>query len=419
MSPNETGWRGLLMKIKRLLRLQTWRNRLSIAIITLQMAVDKLLGKRVVILDLEEITLLPVLTPIIEQLLNSTDRISYYAAYKTTCPAVGNLVIPDKRTFHYSLSVHFPAADMYLSPHVYGNASLRTIKVHIPHGQPVKFACLPKKYFERYDVHFLTGPLDREQTEYTIAYYGLKKKITLYDIGMPKSDALMNGCYDRRSVLEDLRLDAARKTVIYAPSWEEGLSLRAFGHVLFDRLAELKNLNVIIRLHPTSLVPRSHPDFAFYTGGIDWGQIVQEYLRHPNIRFAPEGLTERLLAASDVMITDVSGVAWEFLSLVKPVIYLDCPDFFSKTLPTLYRDFGPNDVNTSRINEGRRVGHVVDSVDELPRAVRLLLNDPSYNIQERIEFAKQVQYHSGRASAEAARVIFELLHLEPNTPAWQ
>lgn len=405
------------MNLKRLLRLSNLRSRLAVGGIGLQMALDKMLGRRVVILDLEEITLLPVLTPIIAQLQNSTDRISYYAAYKTVCPPVGSLVIPGIRRFHYSLSARFPSADMYLSPHVYGNASPHTLKVHIPHGQPVKFACLPQKYFERYDVHFLTGPLEREQTEYTLAYYDLKKKPALYDIGMPKMDALMKGRYEPRAILEELGLDPARKTVIYAPSWEEGLSLRAFGRTVFQRLADLEGLNVIIRLHPTSLVPRSHPDFAFYTGGVDWAQVIEKYLHHPNLRFVPQGSTDRLLAASDVMITDVSGVAWEFLSLVKPVIYLDCPDFFTKTLPTLYRDFGPGNANTARLNAGRGVGYVLDSVDELPRAVKFLLHDPSYKIQERNEFASRVQYHPGRASAEAARVILELLRLEPNPPA--
>lgn len=387
-----------------------------VVFVTLQMLLEKILGKRVVVLDLEEATLAQFLSPVIEQLQHHTDRMAYFGVYKTICPPVGSLIIPKRRTLNYRLTRRLGMADMFISPHIFGKASPRTIKLHIPHGHQVKFASLPKEYFEGYDAHFLVGPLHREQAEFTIASYELTQDIKLYNVGLPKSDALMNGGFDRNSVLVELGLDPARKTVIYAPSWEEGLSLRSFGRDLFGQLASLENLNVIIRLHPTSLVTRDHPQFALYTGGIDWGQVVSEFMGHPGIRFIADGSTDRLLAASDIMVTDISGVALEFLALLKPVIYMDCPDFFSKTLTSLYRNYGSNTAdnlrNDPKINAGRHVGYVIENLKELPNAVEYLLAHPTFKERERNEFAGRLRYNPGHSSQVAARIILEMLHLE-------
>jgi CDP-glycerol glycerophosphotransferase (TagB/SpsB family) len=116
------------------------------------------------------------------------------------------------------------------------------------------------------------------------------------------------------------------------------------------------------------------------------------------------------------MITDISGVALEFLALLKPVIYIDCPDFFSKTLALLYRDFGSNTAdsirNDPKFNAGRHVGYIVDNIEKLSHAVEFLLTHPAYKAGERSEFAKQLRYNPGSASGEAAKTIMDLLHLE-------
>src|SRR5205085_11613659 len=55
-------------------------------------------------------------------------------------------------------------------------------------------------------------------------------------IGYPKLDALVNGTWNRPSVLESLQLDASRPTVLYAPTWSPASSLNALGVDLIRRL---------------------------------------------------------------------------------------------------------------------------------------------------------------------------------------
>jgi CDP-glycerol glycerophosphotransferase (TagB/SpsB family) len=328
---------------------------------------------------------------------------------------IGDMKLPSERTFFFHLSRYMFAADMFISPHIWGRVPKHVLKVHVPHGHPVKFACLPKESFEHFDVHFVTGPLHREQTDFTIVHYGIKRTIRICDVGLPKSDRLMNGLYERIPVLQGLGLDPAKKTLIYAPSWEEGLSLRSFGQQLLQQLASLHDINVLIKLHPASCVSRNHPDYDFYTGGKDWLSVVQPYEQCSNIRNVVTDDIGPLLAASDIVLTDISGVALEFLSLLKPVIYIDCPDFFSKTLPSLYKNFGSNTAdyikNDPKSNAGRHVGYVVEKIEELPDAVRFILVNPDFKLNERKAYAKRILYNPGHASEVAADTVLEMLHL--------
>ena len=309
-------------------------------------------------------------------------------------------------------------ANMFISPHIYGRASQHVLKVHIPHGHPVKFACLPKVRFERYDVHFVTGPLHRAQTEFTIAYYDLKREIRIVDVGLPKSDKLLRGDYNRSLILEELGLDPTLPTLIYAPSWEEGLSLRALRERLFDQFAKLQRINVLVKLHPVSYVPKEHPNYTFYTGGVNWMEFVDSYLQYPHIRHVVTDNIDPLLAASDIMVTDISGAAMEFLSLSKPVIYLDCPEFFERVLLNLYGDYGPVSPeyikNDPKSNAGRHVGYVLEEPETLSTAVEFILNNPEYKLSERQAYAEQIHYNPGHATDVATDGLLHLLRLEPS-----
>lgn len=385
----------------------------KIGLANLHMLVERIRGKWILVLDLEEPTLLPFLEPVVEHLRSATKRFSYYVAFKTDVPTVAGMKFSDWRAIPHCWMKYMVAADMFLSPHTWGRAPKPVLKVHLPHGHPVKFACLPREGFEHYDYHFVTGPLHKEQTELTAAHYRIARDIGIYEVGLPKSDKLMNGYYSRKTVLDGLGLDPMRKTLLYAPSWEEGLSLRAYREKLLNQLVELRDLNVIIKLHPVSCSPKAHPQYLLYTGGVDWAAVIRPYLNHSHMRHIVDSNVDPLLAASDIMLTDISGVALEFLCLSKPVIYLDCPEFYERTLPTLYREFGENSADRIRndpmANAGRHVGIVVKDIDDLGQVVRRVLANPDVNLAARNGFAERIRYNRGRASGVAAQTIISLL----------
>lgn len=379
------------------------------------MFLDKLRGKKIIILDIEETTFIPHIFPIVKALKEKTSNISYYIAthYKGDT-ALGKFDVPLNKQFNVDLSKELSQADIFLSAHIYGVGSKETIKIHVNHNQPVKYESYQKHDFEKFDVHFLTSPLHREQTENTIKKYKLENKnIKLFDAGYSKSDALLQGKYSREDVLNELNLDTAKKTVLYAPSWDEGLSLRTSGEKIIENILKVKNINLIVKLHPISYCPENGPNYLFYTGGINWIERLSKYEINKNFRHIPTNNIDPVLSASDLMVTDVSSVALEFIMLDKPVIYIDCPEFFEKTIKKTYSNFGDTTAdfvrNDPKANAGRHVGDVVYEINDLPDALKKILENPNEHSEKRKNFAKQLSYNPGNAANKASEKIISIL----------
>ena len=56
------------------------------------------------------------------------------------------------------------------------------------------------------------------------------------------------------------------------------------------------------------------------TQGINWNNEFSKLNFYKNIYFAKESNANDFLQVSDIMITDVSSIAWEFLAFRKPII---------------------------------------------------------------------------------------------------
>lgn len=385
--------------------------------LNLRMISDKALGKKIIILDIEEISFIPYIYPIFKSLKQKTDKISYYiSTHYRGNRSLEKFDVPINKQFDVCLSRKFSKADIFLSPHIYGKGHKDTLKIHINHNQPVKYESYQKQDFVNYDIHFLTSPLHREQTENTINKYKLENlNIRLFDIGYAKSDELLNGKYNRNEVLNELKLDPDKKTVLYAPSWDEGLSLRTQGEGIINEILKTKNINFIVKLHPISYCPENGPNYLFYTGGINWKEKLKKFESYKNFRHISEGSIDELLAASDVMVTDLSSVALEFIILNKPVIYIDCPVFFEKTLKEVYSGFGDTTPEFTRddpkANAGRHTGEVVYDIEKLPEVINKFLKNPEINSEKRIELSKKLAYNPGKAADTAALAIIKLLEL--------
>jgi len=382
-----------------------------------KMLLDKLKGKKIIILDLEELSFIPYILPIYEALQKKSSAISYYVAthYKGD-EALKVFDVPQRKQFDVDLSRKLSIADIFLSPHIYGVGNKKSTRIHINHNQPVKYESYQKEEFINFDVHFLTSPLHREQTENTIRKFDLGGDgIRLFNTGYSKSDALLQGRYNRDDVLTESGLNPALKTVLYAPSWDEGLSLRESGEKIIENILEIKNINLIVKLHPISYCPENGPNYLFYTGGINWIERLSKFNSHPNFRHIPSNDVNPLLSAGDVMVTDVSSVALEFIMLDKPVIYIDCPEFFEKTLKKTYSNFGDitSDFvrNDPKANAGRHTGTVVYNINELGEAIQKTIQNPGEFSAKRIEFAKRLGYNIGKAADVASQDILNILKI--------
>jgi hypothetical protein len=386
--------------------------------LTLSMATDKVRGRKVVIVFVEEPGFIQFLLPIVVELKRKADRsIALYLAteHSDNRDALGPLAVPPARTFHPRLAPALLLADVFLSASVYGKGPRTSLRINTSHNQPTKFEAYPKEFLQNYNVHFLTGPLHREQYEHMFALHGLDtSQFRLLNVGYPKSDRLLQGGYARGRVLNDLGLNPARKTVLYAPAWDPGGSLRCFGEKVIEQLLSLGDVNVIVKLHPISYTPSTSSNFEFYAGGVDWVERFRRFESNPRFRHVTNFQVDPLLVASDALVTDFSSVALEFIVLDKPVLYLDCPEYFEKTLKLPAYNSDPDYVrNNPRANAGRHVGVVVHHVSDLAIAVARSLANPQQNSPQRRELASMLLYNPGKGADTAAATILDMLAVKP------
>ncbi|MEI0604963.1 CDP-glycerol glycerophosphotransferase family protein [Brachyspira alvinipulli] len=132
----------------------------------------------------------------------------------------------------------------------------------------------------------------------------------LYVVGSPYLDELSKL---KSSVLEELKekhKDNNKKTVLLAPSWGMNCIFRRFGEKLIDNIVN-SDYNVIIRPHPQSVI--SDKDVL--------EKFKERYKDKDNVEWDFNKLNIYSLARADIMISDFSGVIFDYTFLFeKPVI---------------------------------------------------------------------------------------------------
>jgi CDP-glycerol glycerophosphotransferase (TagB/SpsB family) len=263
-----------------------------------------------------------------------------------------------------------------------------------------------------FNVLFLLGPLMRSlYEEFSRDHPDIARDIRTFNVGYPRTDNLLRRAPHRESILKELRLDPSFRTVIYAPAWDVGSSLRTYGTEVVEKLLDVPEINVIVKLHPVLLVPPNSQNYIHYTDGIDWPDRFRALEKeNARLRYVEEAEVSSYFGACDAMVADFSTIALEFMLLDRPVVYIDCPGFFESHLkrygydPALMK-------SDDRFNAGRNCGVVVDGLSDLARAVKRSLDYPDELSYKRRDMTKLLLYNPGHASEVAADTVMELLGL--------
>jgi len=183
--------------------------------------------------------------------------------------------------------------------------------------------------------------------------------------GLPPKELPIVGC----SYLDDLQKRLCKTddtkngfTVLVAPTWGESSLLNKYGTKLIDKL--LKNgRNIIIRPHPQSL--RVDKNLI--------RDLQKHYENNPSVSwdFSPDNL--KSLAKSDIMVSDFSGVIFDYAFLFKkPFIFVN-----EKINSEIY-DFSISDKPLFALNKIKNLGFELkeenfDKIDEI--IVKMLSDD--------------------------------------------
>lgn len=308
------------------------------------------------------------------------------------------------------------AADLFLTSEQYSLGVNGVYSICLFHGQPSKGLTFSQKILESFDAFFMYGRLQHQALREFLARerIGLPGHLDLVDIGFSKSDAVLNGHYRREEVLAGLGLDPRRKTVLYAPAFNEHASLAEFGDEIIDVLTADAAINVIAKL-PMECFETDRRENK--NEGHNWMEKIAGVEKfYPNFRLSLEATADPLLAAADILVTCVSSISFEFFALGKPVIFIDTPLFFSCYLKKQFPDQDTASWSElTSINGGREFGLVIRTPGELPAAIRLILEHPGHYPPEPEKLQNYLLFNFGRATQAAVDKMDELLKAGPRS----
>jgi len=249
------------------------------------------------------------------------------------------------------------------------------------------------KMLRNYDLGFVTS-------EFFKRYYskeGGEKVAKIIKItGYPRNDPLMDGRWSREELEKELGIfSKGCKNILYAPTWGHKFKKKVFpwestSNFLrqIEEFCEKYNCNFLIRMHPNWYLRNPN----------EMKQIENEAKYAERIVHVPHSKYEDvqpLLYVSDVLITDWSSIANDYLLLNRPIIFLET------TFPVEKFVLGPED----------RAGYIVKNKEEFFEKLSEAITKPNLFQQKRKKIIKKLyKYTDGNSSKRCAEEILKLLN---------
>jgi len=258
---------------------------------------------------------------------------------------------------------------------------------HIVHA-PIDIFTYRKFAFDYFDSVFCSGPHQVEGIRKLEQKRNQPEKLLLAT-GLTYYDEML------REIEQFSNVSKNRPVVLVAPTWKEYSIINRFGSKFFEFLLEDNSYDVILRPHPQTYV--SFPKLI--------SEIESRFENHPRFSIDRNPLGTESMAKSDLMISDLSGVFWDYAFV------------FSKPVLLLKTDFGTIegfegselDYTMWEIRNRSILGREFDESD-LPQISKIVLdllkNPPVMQIKE---LRENSVYNFGFAGDVAANQIISIV----------
>ena len=273
--------------------------------------------------------------------------------------------------------------------------------VHIPHA--ASEICLYRMFgIDYYDAILLSGQYQADDVRALETLRNLPEKEIRF-IGIPYMDEMakkaaegaeapVEGAPAEAGIAADAGETEKKPTVLLAPSWESSAILARYSGEIIEVLLRT-GYHVIVRPHPQSFT--AEKDLL--------EKLMKDYPASADLEWNRDLDNSAVLKRSDIMISDFSGVIFEF-SLIynKPVIYTD-PDF----------DLSPYDAwwlkkQVWTVSALPRLGQCLteENMPKLKAVIDECLLDPRYE-EGRRQVREETWMYPGEGAKRAADYLCE------------
>lgn len=256
--------------------------------------------------------------------------------------------------------------------------------VHIPHAasEIVLYRMFGIDY---YDAVLLSGDYQAQDIRNLEKMRNLPEK-ELVKVGIPYMDEMASRLERVGPAPEHLR------TVLLAPSWGSSAILSVYGSKIIDVLLNT-GYHVIVRPHPQS--------FKSETEMIE--KLMKDYPDSEQLEWNRDTDNFEVLRRSDILISDFSGVIFDFTLIYdKPVIYTD-PQFDVSLYDAWWLDT-PLWTTSALPRLGCQLNS--DNMENLKDLIDSCLNDPQY-AEGRIQVKNETWAHVGEGAVRTVDYLLQ------------
>ena len=341
----------------------------------------------------------PHLTPLIMELIGRLDR---QICYVTSSPDDPVLACASGNILCFEIGSGHPRSHLFASLDagllVTTTPDLETMQlkrsahtnkyVYIHHAIMSMHMVYRPGAFDHFDSLLCVGRHHVEEAKAAETIYGLKQR-EIVEHGSIRLDVLLQS--------EGSAVPLTAKSgahVLSAPTWGDQALLETCGDELVDIIIKA-GYQVTVRPHPMTMRHRS------------------SLVRDLEIRFGPTGSfeidreteSERSMLASNLLITDWSGIALEYaFALAKPIVFIELP---MKVNNPDYQRIGLEPLELKLRSEiGTRVP--TDQIGSLPERITALLNNSEKNTSRLHDLRDQWIFNVGKSATVGADYIAKL-----------
>ena len=303
---------------------------------------------------------------------------------KLLAPVIKNLkakaiimTMPEIDKFHIKKSI-------YCNEHIY-----------IFHNIGSSFTAIKFGALFSYDTLFCVGPHHKIETLKQEKLYDLKNK-KLIDFGYYKLERILKeySNYKKDSIKHKNINDNIK--ILIAPSWGNNSIFNLCGEQLIDTLLA-SDYVLYIRPHPMTL-KKDHELI---------NNLKNKYKDNKNIIFEDDISETKSFYFSDLMITDWSGVSYEFaFGTERPVLFIDVPQ---KIMNEQYREIGIDPIDISIRNKIGRIIPVKD-LNKIKKIIDDLITNKKEYRKSILNERKKSVYNLGSSSKKGCDYILSLIN---------